>query len=689
MLGPVFTADLRSHSRRPRIIILRIGFLSVLLCLFILSYSGMPQSIRGKASTLLADFAYQFVLLYMIFQFVFLLLIGPTYVAGAIAEERQRGTLDYLFSSNLNNYEIIIGKYFSRLALLVQFVLIGIPVLALVQLIGGVSLEMMLGQLMGTLGCLASLTALTLFLSVISKQGRDALVRAFLVVMALLIVWFLLLESVRSNFLFQWFDSTTASVLKNIVHSLLYLNPVYISIILREEFRSTGNIDGLPYRWFGWCLVQHLVIASLFIAVSIAIVRRRFLKQVDKTVSRDKQIHAYQKPFVWSRYPLYWKEKYVQGGSWRMFAWVSWFRNVLLPSSSLRTVGGFALVSMLVYVAAMLYFYPTLDVRDSWSRMISIWLVLGTMVCSMLAALMRTASGIAIEKDRETWDALLASPVSTQDILLSRWYGGLLSARWLFLLSLVMVVYLCVALGQGGNRFPYSASGDLSSVFVFGVSNFGYLIFVLGLASYFSLSSASSVRNVMSALTVLLMLNLFPLLVMFFFRGSNSADGLVHIIYWLTEPGSYLVILGIGCVAIIALVIYYKVPRLRWLYSLMRWLGNMLAFNAVLLLCLCGITFAFDAYIPFERLVLFVAPFVLDFVYLAENVIGLYGGYYGGRYYAIHRDSGAMLFIFSSSALFALMGVLLYFWSLRKLRKTCGRVEYSKVQRKAAVAVTT
>ncbi len=104
MLGPVFYADLRGHSRRPRLILLRIGFLCILLCLFLLCYTGLPSNLSRKPSTILADFASQFVFFYMIGQFVFLMLIGPTYVASAIAEDKQRGTLDYLFSSHLTNY---------------------------------------------------------------------------------------------------------------------------------------------------------------------------------------------------------------------------------------------------------------------------------------------------------------------------------------------------------------------------------------------------------------------------------------------------------------------------------------------------------------------------------------------------------------------------------------------------------
>lgn len=670
MLGPVFTADLRSHSRRPRLILLRIAFVTLLLCLFVLCYGGMPTRFTRQSSTVLADFASKFVFFYMIGQFAFLLLIGPTYVASAIAEERQRGTLDYLFSSNLTNYEIIIGKYFSRLALLGQFVLIGLPVLVLVQLIGGVSLEMMAGMLMGTLGCLASLTALTLLLSVISRQGRDALVRTFLVVIALLVVWFLLYQLQRSASLYSWFPSSTARSLSSILDLLLLMNPVYVSLLLWETLSLKGNIDGLSFRWFSLCLAQHLAVAAMLVLLCIWIIRSRFLKQADSTVKRDKHIRAYQKPAVWSNFPIYWKERYVQGSSWRLFAWVTWIRKILLPSPSLRLSGVFISAALLIYLIAMYLEYPTLGASNYIWMSSVFWLVYGLLACSMLAAILRTASGIAVEKDRETWDALVASPVSIQDMMLSRLYGGFLSARWLFFCSMMLLFFISFTHANHRDTTNYH---HLINSIIFAIANLGYLVFTLGLAAYFSLSSNSSIRNVMSALTVLVMLNLLPMTAQTFFSRNNSGTGLVTLIFFLTEPASYLVVLAIGGIAIAGLLIYYKLPKLRWLYGLIKWMGNMLALNAVLLLIVSGFAFAFGGYLPLERIMLFVAPLMFDFTVMGEFLIPLYPDYFN-RY----RDGGAMLFLFSSSVMFTLIGILLYYWSLHRLRITCGRVEHSR-----------
>lgn len=669
MLGPVFAADLRSHTRRPRVIILRILFVSVLLCLFILCYAGLPGSLSKKQASILSDFANHFVFLYMLGQFVFLLLIGPTYVAGAIAEERQRGTLDFLFSSNLTDAEIVYGKYFSRLALLMQFVLIGLPVLALVQLIGGVSLEMVAGMLLGTLGCLASLTALTLLLSVVSKHTRSALLRTFIVVVLVMIVWVLLWQMVKSQSAPRPFAVPARSTIEPIIEILIYLNPLYISMKLRETLALTGTIEGLPLRWFGICLLIHVFLATLLLVWAKSIVRTRFLRQIDLSVKRDRIVRAYQKPEVWDNWALYWKERYVQGGgSIRLFGWVYWLEN-LLPNMAARKV---AIPAVLAVMVPLIGYMIEFDIFSNQTLIsIAIWLAFGLLIASFLAALMRTTSGIASEKDRDTWDALVASPVKMEDILLSRVYGGLLSARWLFVSAIVLMAMLSFS---QKDLVRMHQVPTLLKVLLFCLANLGYMVFFLGIGAFFSMNSNSSIRNVMSVLTFLTMLNLLPVISSIFFGSGNSTTALVEVLFFLTSPASIPVILGLGFVAMLSMVCYYKFPKFRWLYNLVLWMGNMLAINAVLLLIISGFTFAFGGYIPFAKMVLFVAPVMLDYLYYSTFIFPTHVSYYYS-----YDDSGEILFLLSSSVLFLIIGLLLYWWALARLKRTSGRVEYSSI----------
>lgn len=681
MLGPVFTADLRSHSRRPRVFLLRITFLILLLCLFMLCYASLPMYFGKKQATILSDYASRFVNLYMIGQFIFLLIIGPAYVAGAIAEEKQRGTLDYLFASNLTNYEIIIGKYFSRLVLLFQFVLAGLPVLALVHLIGGVSLEFMFGMLMGTTGCLASLTALTLLISVYSRNSRQALILTALVAFILGCLWFLLLLLRNSTLLYSWFDSQYAPILNEILTHSLLLNPVYVSMLLRDELSKTGSIEGLPIEWYGICLLEHLLLSAFLLLLAIYSIRRRFHRQVEKTVSRNRLVRAYHKPQVWDDFPLYWKERYVSGSAWKWSALLLWWKYLSPPMKLLMLVG--FITSAWILVFACLHVYVVL--RGNWLYGTPVFVIclihFSLLVVGNLAAILRTASSVAVEKDRDTWDTLLASPVSIQDILLSRIYAGWLSARGYFVISMIILIGFYILSPNPRNAYssfgePYGRS--FLPLISYIVSNSGFLGFAIVLASFFSLSSNSSIRNVLSTLTVMVMLNLLPLVANTFFGRSNSVESLVAILMFLTDPRSIPVIVSLGLLAIFCVIAYYKMPRLRWLYDAVKWMGNMMALNAVLLLLLSGFTFAFGGYISFERMVLFVAPLMLDWTVLTEFLLSP-GGYRLG--YDSNSQSVA-LFQFSSSVLFVLVGLLLYWICIWRLQLKSERIEHSRLARR-------
>src|SRR5204862_3873863 len=92
----------------------------------------------------LAEFALGCVAALMAVQGAAVFALTPAYLAGAIAEEKERGTLELLFTTPLLNREIICGKLFGRLAHLGFILLFGLPIMALMQLWGGVDAGVLL-----------------------------------------------------------------------------------------------------------------------------------------------------------------------------------------------------------------------------------------------------------------------------------------------------------------------------------------------------------------------------------------------------------------------------------------------------------------------------------------------------------------------------------------------------------------
>jgi len=73
------------------------------------------------------------------------IVLTPLYAAGSIADEKERGTLDFLLSSPLPHYQILLGKLLARLAFVGSILAVGWPVLMLTFLFGGVDFEHLLG----------------------------------------------------------------------------------------------------------------------------------------------------------------------------------------------------------------------------------------------------------------------------------------------------------------------------------------------------------------------------------------------------------------------------------------------------------------------------------------------------------------------------------------------------------------
>ena len=97
-------------------------------------------------------------------------LLTPAYVAGAIADEKDRKTLEFLLATDLRSREIVLSKLASRLANLTLFVLTGLPILSLIQFLGGVDPNLVLAGFAVTALTMAGLGGLSILNSTTSRS---------------------------------------------------------------------------------------------------------------------------------------------------------------------------------------------------------------------------------------------------------------------------------------------------------------------------------------------------------------------------------------------------------------------------------------------------------------------------------------------------------------------------------------
>jgi hypothetical protein len=197
-----------------------------------------------------------------------------------------------------------------------------------------------------------------------------------------------------------------------------------------KEAGRTGTLaQELPVLLRAYALF-HAVVAAAACALAVLRLRAVALRQASRPGKAERFVGA--RPRVGGD-PMMWKETVIEGGL------------------RLNWLGALVVVAIVV-----LSFWPAVSILqnhadrgslgayrvDNWmGREINIWVrSAGTLVaCVMLMTVaVRAAGSISGERERQTFDGLLASPLTAGEILFAKWLGSLLSVRlgWLWLLGI-------------------------------------------------------------------------------------------------------------------------------------------------------------------------------------------------------------------------------------------------------------
>jgi ABC-type transport system involved in multi-copper enzyme maturation permease subunit len=134
-----------------------------------------------------------YVELYVAQQFVLLGLAIPALAAGAVTDEKTRGTLQYLLTADLRPWEIIVGKLLGRSYQALLLALTGLPLLCFFGVFGGLDLGFLLTVAVSTGAYVFALAAVGLLASVWCRHTRDAVLSLY----AFVLISYLSLRTLR------------------------------------------------------------------------------------------------------------------------------------------------------------------------------------------------------------------------------------------------------------------------------------------------------------------------------------------------------------------------------------------------------------------------------------------------------------------------------------------------------------
>jgi ABC-type transport system involved in multi-copper enzyme maturation permease subunit len=469
MFGPVFFYDIVRSGRSRLTFSLRFFYvagISMLLAGMYASWITQDDEFarRGTVDTVstakLSRFAYAFFQAFAVIQYIVVVLLTPVYVAGSIAVEKERKTLEFLFATDLRNREIIFGKVASRVVNLLSYTLAGLPVVALLQLFGGIDPKELLAAFTATVLTIIGLSAVSIWFSTMMKKPRDAMLLTYLAVVAYIFLSFLLailpMIPPPTGVTFWWQSPITVLgrtfTAGDVTFAAGYGNPL-LGVMRIEMSKSrggggppiSGTVDEVIYDFaLFWTIVS-----ALLLAWSIARVRSIALAQAYGPVRQPRSARARaarQHPEIGEN-PVFWKEVFVDSGGSRGRIWL--VVNILLVTL------------IFIWIPFILYFsfisppnyrnfagFP--ELYDHFTEGMNAWVRVATSAFTTLmffAAAIRGAGAISGEKDKDTWISLISTPMSSDQMLWGKWWGCLLGLRRGFFL-LILIYSLALITGS-------------------------------------------------------------------------------------------------------------------------------------------------------------------------------------------------------------------------------------------------
>jgi ABC-type transport system involved in multi-copper enzyme maturation permease subunit len=456
LFGPVLFYDLVRTARRRRVHLSRVLYaLGLLLVLWLVYESTVaPPRARGYRMTVRhqAEAADVFFAWFMGAQFAAVVVLTPGFVAGAVAEEKERRTLEFVLATDLRDREIVLGKLAARALNLTLFLLTGLPVFSALQFVGGIDPGLVLAGYAATGLTLASLAAVSTLASVLCRRAREAVLATYLVAAAYFGVTLALFGLARSPWLADVASLSVRLAGKTVsatdaVDALGAGNPLVGLIELFGRGGGTPLADRIGGVLGGYAAFHGLATVGCA-ALAVRLLRPVALRQLFGGVGAGSGRRAAARPPVGDP-PMVWKEvvfeshrprRRLAGAGLALLVAMS-FGPALVMTGDLIVdlVRGRAVPAWSAQrkpaedaVEARLRLYA--EGMNAWVR--GVGAAVGTL--ALFGVAVRAAASVGGERDRRTLDSLLTSPLSARELLAGKWLGAFVGGRWAWLWLLLI-----------------------------------------------------------------------------------------------------------------------------------------------------------------------------------------------------------------------------------------------------------
>jgi ABC-type transport system involved in multi-copper enzyme maturation permease subunit len=458
MLGPVLYQEMLLGARRNRACFFRwfyAGWIVLQLCglLFVHIMEGLATQ-RPLDLNAIADFSRSYLPTLVTQHYLVLLLATPVLTAGAITDEKSRGTLQYLLVTALVPWEILVGKLIGRLYQVFLIAITPLPLVCFLGVFGGFDLLILLSLGISTLALAFGIGSVSLLASVLCRHTRDAVLWLYTTLAV-----FYLGGAALINLLISYAPPTSSiwqTWLEMLLSCLDPVHPMGSGWSLDDAQERSLRVLASVSAW-GLLGAVCLVLASLRL-------RGSYLRYLEHATRRRWLPVVLTRRAPLRGDPLLWKERHVDG---------------IAPLAALRAMPrwlGLILVFLLSSAAGLYILAQHVESPHTVSTVISMGLNgdmqglaraqrrmspstsefsfqgFAVMLVAGLVIAIRCSGAVTGEREKGTWEALLLTPLETRQLIRSKLWG-IIGASMPYLAAYAVPALGLAALGGGGPLF--------------------------------------------------------------------------------------------------------------------------------------------------------------------------------------------------------------------------------------------
>lgn len=447
-LGPIFVFELNRLMRRTRQLFGRCCYILLLLVLCGIVYRAnlstdpnslwdfLTRSQLDRRSA--ANFGYAFFTTFALVQYAIVTMATAANAPAVLAEEQERKTLHFLLTTTLADHEIVLGKTLARGMLALMLVLAGLPVLAIVQFMGGVDPALLAAAYLATFASMFSTAALGAAISVVSPTVRVATGRTIgLVIAYTVVVPFISMILQRLYGGVRVVPSTWVGVTLGQIADWVNVGNIFWALSIIGRQLSVGQaIDDVLSDVLTWFLVAHVGFGVIVGGWFCFRLRRILSRQEERAAKGSTKTGAdpltIGRRAVSSR-PVYWRETVTAVGRAKDRPWFRWGKRLAFIAS---------------FGPLLVVFYEGGKNGRIANNLHEFMLSFGTLVTfgSLLFIAVAAGSMISRERRQGTWDELKLTDLTNREILVQKGLASLWSARWF---HVWLIIHWAIALAFG------------------------------------------------------------------------------------------------------------------------------------------------------------------------------------------------------------------------------------------------